>query len=112
MLSWLSFSGTNSNQLLNLSLPDILSCLIPYDNPTQLRKANSGGPPIPPAINFKGTQVLTEEAVTTTLRRAIGFYSTIQAHDGHWPAESAGPLFFSPPLVCLPLNGLTFQESK
>ncbi|XP_027117731.2 lupeol synthase-like [Coffea arabica] len=65
----------------------------------QLRKENSGGPPIPPAINFKETQVLTEEAVTTTLRRAIGFYSTIQAHDGHWPAESAGPLFFSPPLV-------------
>nr|BAA86930.1 lupeol synthase [Olea europaea] len=54
---------------------------------------------IPPAIKIKETEGITEEAVITTLRRAISFYSTIQAHDGHWPAESAGPLFFLPPLV-------------
>ncbi|KAL2458858.1 Cycloartenol synthase [Forsythia ovata] len=54
---------------------------------------------IPPAIKIKETEGITEEALTTTLRRAINFYSTIQAHDGHWPAESAGPLFFLPPLV-------------
>ncbi|KAL3533202.1 hypothetical protein ACH5RR_006723 [Cinchona calisaya] len=65
----------------------------------QLRKENSCWPPIPPAIKVEETDDLTEVAVTTTLRRAIGFYSTIQAHDGHWPAESAGPLFFLPPLV-------------
>ncbi|PWA84797.1 lupeol synthase [Artemisia annua] len=51
------------------------------------------------AIKLEETQEVTKEAVTTTLRRAISFYSTIQAHDGHWPAESAGPLFFLPPLV-------------
>ncbi|GFS36488.1 cycloartenol synthase 1 [Actinidia rufa] len=55
--------------------------------------------PIPAAIKVKETEEITEEAVTTTLRRGVCFYSTIQAHDGHWPAESAGPLFFFPPLV-------------
>ncbi|KAF7147863.1 hypothetical protein RHSIM_Rhsim03G0270100 [Rhododendron simsii] len=64
----------------------------------QLRKENPCGA-IPAAIKVKETEDITEEAVTTTLRRAISFYSTIQAHDGHWPAESAGPLFFLPPLV-------------
>ncbi|KAE8705692.1 Lupeol synthase [Hibiscus syriacus] len=33
-----------------------------------------------------------------TLRRAISFYSSLQALDGHRPAENAGPLFFLPPL--------------
>ncbi|GLT80316.1 hypothetical protein SLA2020_517620 [Shorea laevis] len=64
----------------------------------QLTKENPCGP-IPPAVKVNETEVVTEEAVTTTLRRAISFYSSIQAHDGHWPAESAGPLFFLPPLV-------------
>lgn len=64
----------------------------------QLTKENGCGP-IPAAVKVKETEDATKEAVTTTLRRAISFYSTIQAHDGHWPAESAGPLFFLPPLV-------------
>ncbi|KAI5659147.1 hypothetical protein M9H77_27940 [Catharanthus roseus] len=64
----------------------------------QLRKENPCGP-IPPPMKVQEDEEITEEAVTTTLRRAISFYSTIQAHDGHWPAESAGPLFFLQPLV-------------
>ncbi|KAA8535876.1 hypothetical protein F0562_030879 [Nyssa sinensis] len=64
----------------------------------QLTKENPCGP-IPEAVKVKATEDVTEAALTTTLRRAISFYSTIQAHDGHWPAESAGPLFFLPPLV-------------
>uniref|UniRef100_A0A5B7BE97 Terpene cyclase/mutase family member n=1 Tax=Davidia involucrata TaxID=16924 RepID=A0A5B7BE97_DAVIN len=64
----------------------------------QLTKEKACGP-IPAAIKVKETEEVTEAAVTTTLRRGISFYSTIQAHDGHWPAESAGPLFFLPPLV-------------
>ncbi|KAL8191563.1 hypothetical protein R6Q57_028294 [Mikania cordata] len=64
----------------------------------QLRKENPVTE-IAEAIKLKETEEVTNEAVTTTLRRAISFYSTIQAHDGHWPAESAGPLFFLPPLV-------------
>ncbi|KAI3443471.1 hypothetical protein Pfo_000136 [Paulownia fortunei] len=63
----------------------------------QLRKENPSAP-IPPAIKIKGTEDVTDGALTTTLRRALSFFSTIQAHDGHWPAESAGPLFFLPPL--------------
>ncbi|XP_057980689.1 lupeol synthase-like [Malania oleifera] len=64
----------------------------------QLRKENPCGP-IPPAVRLGDTDTVTEEAARTTLRRGISFYSSIQAHDGHWPAESAGPLFFLPPLV-------------
>lgn len=64
----------------------------------QLTKEKTSGP-IPPAVKLKETEDITEEVVTTTLRRAINFYTTLQAHDGHWPAESAGPLFFLPPLV-------------
>lgn len=66
----------------------------------QLRKENPVKE-IPTAIKLKETEEATNESVTTTLKRAISFYSTIQAHDGHWPAESAGPLFFLPPLVTI-----------
>ncbi|GKV20449.1 hypothetical protein SLEP1_g30573 [Rubroshorea leprosula] len=52
-------------------------------------------------MKVKETETVTEEAVTTTLRRAISFYSTLQAHDGHWPAESAGPSFFLTPWVII-----------
>ncbi|KAH6825430.1 cycloartenol synthase 1 [Perilla frutescens var. hirtella] len=64
----------------------------------QLRKENGIGE-IPAAIKVKETEEISESATITTLRRGIAYYSTIQAHDGHWPAESAGPLFFLPPLV-------------
>ncbi|KAL7114670.1 hypothetical protein ACP275_04G136300 [Erythranthe tilingii] len=63
----------------------------------QLRKENPRGQ-IPLAIKVNEVVEITEETMTTTLRRAISYYSTIQAHDGHWPSESAGPLFFLPPL--------------
>ncbi|KAK4414912.1 Lupeol synthase [Sesamum alatum] len=63
----------------------------------QLRKEN-GCDPIPAPINIEGVEEVTEDAILTTLRRGISYYSSIQAHDGHWPAESAGPLFFHPPL--------------
>ncbi|CAL1375263.1 unnamed protein product [Linum trigynum] len=64
----------------------------------QLTKENPTGM-IPSAVKLKVSEEITEEAVKTTLTRSISFYSSIQAHDGHWPAESAGPLFFMPPLV-------------
>lgn len=67
---------------------------------SQLRKENPCLS-IPPPVKVKETEVITEEAMITTLRRALSFYSSIQAHDGHWPAESSGPLFFLQPFVCI-----------
>ncbi|OWM86877.1 hypothetical protein CDL15_Pgr015913 [Punica granatum] len=77
---------------------------------------NSCGP-IPAAVKVEDTEDLTEDAVTTTLRRAISFYSQLQAHDGHWPAENAGPLFFLPPLVMAlyitgAINAIFSEEHK
>ncbi|CAI9099026.1 OLC1v1035780C1 [Oldenlandia corymbosa var. corymbosa] len=42
---------------------------------------------------------IKEEAVITTLRRALRFYSTLQAEDGHWPSDYGGPLFLLPGLI-------------
>ncbi|KAG9449355.1 hypothetical protein H6P81_009320 [Aristolochia fimbriata] len=52
-----------------------------------------------PQVRLKENEEITEEAVTTTLKRAIDFYSTIQAHDGHWPSDYGGSLFLLPGLV-------------
>ncbi|XP_021825164.1 cycloartenol Synthase-like [Prunus avium] len=42
---------------------------------------------------------ISEEAVGITLRRALSFYSTLQAEDGFWPGDYGGPLFLLPGLV-------------
>lgn len=39
------------------------------------------------------------EGVKMALSRALKFYSTIQADDGHWPGDYGGPLFLLPGLV-------------
>ncbi|CAI9099020.1 OLC1v1035769C1 [Oldenlandia corymbosa var. corymbosa] len=52
-----------------------------------------------PAVKVDGEEKVTSDAVRTTLRRAIGFYSTLQAEDGHWPSDYGGPLFLLPGLV-------------
>ncbi|KAF5445650.1 hypothetical protein F2P56_034688 [Juglans regia] len=64
----------------------------------QLRKENGNGP-IPPPVKLQETEEITDEIVTSTLRSALSSLSSLQAHDGHWPAEFAGSLFFIPPLV-------------
>ncbi|KAM3702008.1 hypothetical protein ACJW31_05G218100 [Castanea mollissima] len=52
-----------------------------------------------PQIKVQDTEELTKEAVKITLQRAINFYSTIQAHDGHWPGDYGDPMFLIPGLV-------------
>ncbi|XP_068641549.1 cycloartenol synthase 2-like [Aristolochia californica] len=52
-----------------------------------------------PQVKVEEAEDVTEEAVTTTLRRAIKFHSSIQAHDGHWPGDYGGPMFLLPGLI-------------
>ncbi|GFY80550.1 cycloartenol synthase 1 [Actinidia rufa] len=51
-----------------------------------------------PQVKVKDAEEITEDQVTTTLRRAISFHSTLQAHDGHWPGDYGGPMFLMPGL--------------
>ncbi|KAL8248282.1 hypothetical protein R6Q59_005150 [Mikania micrantha] len=44
---------------------------------------------------------VNHEAVTTATRKALRFIRAIQAKDGHWATEHAGPLFFTPPLIII-----------
>ena len=53
-----------------------------------------------PKVRVNDVEDVNEESVTTTLRRALNFYSTLQSHDGHWPGDYAGPMFLMPGLVC------------
>lgn len=62
----------------------------------------------PPQVKVKDTDEVTEESVTTTLRRAINFYSTIQAHDGHWAGDYGGPMFLLPGLVRKEVANISF----
>uniref|UniRef100_A0A803MET2 Squalene cyclase C-terminal domain-containing protein n=1 Tax=Chenopodium quinoa TaxID=63459 RepID=A0A803MET2_CHEQI len=49
-------------------------------------------------VKLKDREVIGEDAVTITQKKAINFFTSIQAHDGHWPSDNAGPLYFMPPL--------------
>ncbi|KAL7096239.1 hypothetical protein ACP275_10G069600 [Erythranthe tilingii] len=52
-----------------------------------------------PQVKVKDIDDITEDKVTDTLRRAISFHSTLQAHDGHWAGDYGGPMFLMPGLV-------------
>ncbi|XP_027102483.1 beta-amyrin synthase-like [Coffea arabica] len=59
-----------------------------------------------PQVTVEDGKEITHAMATTTVRRAVLFFAALQASDGHWPAENAGPLFFVPPLVmCLYITG-------
>ncbi|KAG5569833.1 hypothetical protein H5410_059599 [Solanum commersonii] len=58
------------------------------------------------AVKVEEGEEISHEIATVALRRAVNFFSALQATDGHWPAENAGPLFFLPPLVmCMYITG-------
>nr|AIU41743.1 beta-amyrin synthase [Chlorophytum borivilianum] len=70
-----------------------------------------------PQVKLKDNEDVTEEAVTRTLRRALNYYSVIQAHDGHWPGDYGGPMFLMPGLVITlsitgALNAVLSEEHK
>ncbi|KAM0850553.1 hypothetical protein ACQ4PT_053002 [Festuca glaucescens] len=74
---------------------------------------------IPPGIKeLDEDEDVTEEAVLISLHRAIRRYSTLQAHDGHWPGDYGGPMFLMPGLIItLHLTGalntvLSWQHQK
>ncbi|KAB1212060.1 Cycloartenol Synthase [Morella rubra] len=60
------------------------------DNPCQIKL---------PEVKVRSEEDITEEGVATVLRRALRFYSTLQAEDGFWPGDYGGPLFLLPGLV-------------
>ncbi|XP_024028379.1 cycloartenol synthase 2 [Morus notabilis] len=82
----------------------------------QLSKENPCSPLLP-QVNVRDTEDVTEETVTNTLKRALNFYSTLQAHDGHWPGDYGGPMFLMPGLVITlsitgALNAVLSEEHK
>ncbi|KAJ6673077.1 TERPENE CYCLASE/MUTASE FAMILY MEMBER [Salix viminalis] len=74
-------------------------------------------PEVLPQVKVKESEEVTEEAVTATVKRALNFYSSIQAHDGHWPGDYGGPMFLLPGLVITlsitgALNAVLSDEHK
>ncbi|KAK2974706.1 hypothetical protein RJ640_000443, partial [Escallonia rubra] len=52
-----------------------------------------------PSQKVRSEEDITEVVVANTLRKALRFYSTLQAEDGQWPGDYGGPLFLLPGLV-------------
>jgi beta-amyrin synthase len=50
-------------------------------------------------VKIEDGEEITYEKATTTLRRGAHHLAALQTSDGHWPAQIAGPMFFTPPLV-------------
>nr|AUC63275.1 cycloartenol synthase [Kalopanax septemlobus] len=70
-----------------------------------------------PQVKVKDTDDISKDKVTVTLKRAMSFYSTLQAHDGHWPGDYGGPMFLMPGLVITlsvtgALNAVLSKEHK
>ncbi|KAL8208386.1 hypothetical protein R6Q57_007798 [Mikania cordata] len=59
-----------------------------------------------PQVKIENGEEISYDKVTATLRRSVYLLAALQADDGHWPAENAGPMFFIQPLViCLYITG-------
>ncbi|KAA8519488.1 hypothetical protein F0562_013744 [Nyssa sinensis] len=66
----------------------------------QLKKESGIDLSIPP-VRIGDNEEISYEKVTTALRKAVRLNRAVQASDGHWPAENAGPMFFTPPLLII-----------
>uniref|UniRef100_A0A803P5K5 Terpene cyclase/mutase family member n=1 Tax=Cannabis sativa TaxID=3483 RepID=A0A803P5K5_CANSA len=83
----------------------------------QLSKENPCAKEMPAQVKVKDNEEVTEEMVTNTLIRSLNFYSSIQAHDGHWPGDYGGPMFLLPGLIIAlsitgALNAVLSEEHK
>nr|AAS83468.1 beta-armyrin synthase [Bupleurum kaoi] len=59
-----------------------------------------------PQVKIEDGEDISYEKASVTVKRAAHYFAALQASDGHWPAENAGPLFFLPPLVmCVYITG-------
>ncbi|KAK2985248.1 hypothetical protein RJ640_015956 [Escallonia rubra] len=54
---------------------------------------------LPPQVKVGSSEEVSEEAVETTLRRALRYFSTLQTDDGFWPGDYAGIMFLLPGVV-------------
>ncbi|KAI9115663.1 hypothetical protein K1719_013332 [Acacia pycnantha] len=52
-----------------------------------------------PSVKIKDEEEIIPEKVNNTVKRAANYLCALQASDGHWPAQIAGPLFYLQPLV-------------
>ncbi|KAI3829347.1 hypothetical protein L1987_03467 [Smallanthus sonchifolius] len=52
-----------------------------------------------PPMRLSESEQVDLEAVTNAVKKGVRLQRAIQAKDWHWPAENAGPMFFTPPLV-------------
>lgn len=52
-----------------------------------------------PPVRVGENEDITHEKATIAVKKALRLNRAVQASDGHWPAENAGPMFFTPPLI-------------